>query len=259
MAISAAMGRPIGLYPVFFAAAPGELAGRYGLLSHYRFLDDQARYGVAAWDWASTAKLDESGAVHVLWTQDSEHPFRLEALYRWQDPNVLDLLTTVTAGKPLCRFEVFLASYFQGFDESFVLVESSPELGGKKGFLPARKEDGHWHIFPRDREAVGIIQDGRWDRPPHPVRWEIRPFYAAPWPTGATPDGIVGVLMASPQECFAVATPYSGESHCSIYLSLFGRDLQPGESASARTRLVICPWQGEDEILRLFEGFCSQG
>ena len=40
--------------------------------------------------------------------------------------------------------------------------------------------------------------------------------------------------MAPPEECFAVATPCEGESHYSLYLSRFGRDLKAGETAKSQ-------------------------
>ena len=39
---------------------------------------------------------------------------------------------------------------------------------------------GVWQAFPRDDQAVSIIQDGRWKIPPSPVDWVIRPRLAKP-------------------------------------------------------------------------------
>jgi hypothetical protein len=46
--------------------------------------------------------------------------------------------------------------------------------------------------------------------------------------------------------------PQQAEGHYSLYLSLFGRDLKPGETARAVARLVICE-AAEDELLHACE------
>jgi hypothetical protein len=55
--------------------------------------------------------------------------------------------------------------------------------------------------------------------------------------------------MAPPDDCIAVATPYGEESHRSLYLSLFGSDFQEGQSATARSRLVIGRGIGDRDAL----------
>jgi len=52
-------------------------------------------------------------------------------------------------------------------------------------------------------------------------------------------SGLTAVLMAPAEDCFAVSTPHQREGHYSLYLSLFGRTIQAGETARARARLVI--------------------
>jgi hypothetical protein len=61
--------------------------------------------------------------------------------------------------------------------------------------------------------------------------------------------------MSAPQDCFAVLTPFETESHRSMYLSLFGKDLQAGESARARTRLIIGTKLSGEAIDSLYQDF----
>ena len=70
-----------------------------------------------------------------------------------------------------------------------------------------------------------------------PVNWKIMPEFQLPlaFRRGAG-SGPAVVVMAPRDDCFAVSTPYQGESHYSLYLSLFGRDIKAGESATARKR-----------------------
>lgn len=233
-------GRSLGLAPVFDAASGTKLSGAFGLFSHYRLLDAEARYGPAAWDWASQSRLLPDGSVEAAWSADKEHPFDLKAVYRWAAPNTLDVTTSVMPKKDLSRFESFLASYFEPLPTPLVYVKACPETGGKPGFLEASKPSGDWQMFPRDDEAVKTIQDGRWKRPPNPVDWKIRPPLAAPLAVRRdAKTGLAALVMAPAADCFAISTPFTGEGHRSLYFSLFGRDIKAGETATARSRLVI--------------------
>jgi len=233
-------GRPIGMAPLYYKDFSSDLSQPYGVCSHYRLLDAETRYGVAAWDWSGTAELLSDGSVKALWTRDETHPFDLQAHYRWHAPDVLEVLTTVVAAKPLQKFEVFLASYFNGFADSFVWARSSPAASREATFMKAEQKNGVWQMFPRDELAIKLIQDGRWSRPPHPVNWAIMPFFAAPLAMRRDAEtGLVAVVMSRPEDCFAVATPYSGEGHRSLYFSLLGRDLEPERPVTAEVRLII--------------------
>jgi len=250
-------GRSLGLTPVADKATGKPLGKASGLFSHYRLLSAGSRYGTAAWDWPSTARLLDDGAVEVRWAADAKHPLDMTAVYRWKRPNALDLTTTVTARKPVRGLEVFLASYFQGFPESLVYVRQGRE--GKPAFLAAKRSAGHWQMFPRDEQAVRTVTDGRWKRPPHPVDWKIMPFLAAPLALRRDADsGLTAVVMARCEDCFAVATPYGQEGHRSLYLSLLGRDLKAGESATARSRLVIGRGISDQQAVALYEAYTKE-
>ncbi|MCX6868056.1 MAG: hypothetical protein NTV46_17945 [Verrucomicrobia bacterium] len=227
-----AAGKSWGLTGVIDLASGAKISRVNGLFSHYRLLDAETRHGEAAWDWPSTARLLDNGAVEVRWTADAAHPFDMTAVYRWASPNTLDLTTTVIAHKTLRRFEVFLASYFEGFPAVFGY--------GKTGLVEGTKSMGDWLAFPRDDAATAMIADGRWQRPPHPVTFKPVTQYAGA--LGMRRDaktGLVGLVMAPPADCIGVMMPYGEDGHRSLYLSLFGRDVKDGETATARSRLVI--------------------
>lgn len=252
-------GRSLGLTSVVDSASGTAIARAYGLFSHYRLLDDRTRYGHAAWDWTSEAQVISRGAVEVQWSADDEHPFDMKAVYRWTARNTLDVVTTVVPQADLKRFEVFLASYFQGFAKSLVYVDGCPETDGKPGFLEAKKSYANWQMFPRDDKAVGIIQDGRWRRPPSPVEWKIMPHLAAPLAMRRDAEsGLVGLVMAPAADCFAVATPFGKESHRSLYLSLLGRDLKADEAATARSRLIIGRRISDDDAVALYKSYLEE-
>jgi hypothetical protein len=249
----------MGLASVADAASGTVLSGAYGLFSHYRLLDAETRYGGGAWDWPSAARLLPDGAVEASWTADAGHPFDLRAVYRWTAPGTLDVTTTVVPRKDLSRLEVFLASYFAGFPGSFVYVKGCPETEGKEGFLEAKKSFAAWQMFPRDDEAVKTIRDGRWKRPPSPVDWKIMPALAAPLAMRrSAKTGLTGLVMAPREDCFAISTPHSEEGHGSLYLSLFGRDVKAGESATARSRLVIGRDITDDRAIALCKAYLAE-
>ena len=252
-------GRSLGLTSIVDVASGTSLAGGAGLCSHYRLLDSEARYGSAAWDWASQSRLLPNGGVEVLWSADKDHPFDMKAVYRWKAANVCDVTTRVTAKKDIQRLEVFLASYLAALPDSFVYVQGCPETGGKPGFFAALESRGPWQTFPRDDEAVKIAGDGRWKRPPNPVDWKMMPRLAAPLAMRRDEKtGLTALVMAPAKDCFAVSTPFSGEGHRSIYLSLFGRDLKTGESATARSRLVIGHKISDEQAIALYEAYARE-
>lgn len=162
----------------------------------------------------------------------------------------------MTSARLLRRFEVFLASYFAGFPTSFAYVQACPETGGKPGFLEAKKSSGAWQTFPRDEEAVKTFADGRWKRPPNPVSWRIMPRLAAPLALRRDDKtGLTALLMAPPSDCFAVSMPYGEEGHRSVYLSLFGKDLAPGQTVTSRTRLVIGRGISDEQAINLYRAY----
>ena len=168
-------GKSRGLSSVVHLPTGLTLDSSMGLFGHYRVFSANKRYSTAAWDWPSEAKLRSDGSVEVYWPSAEDRPFELRAVYRWRAPDTLDLETSVQAKSNLSNFESFLASYFaECFTNSSVYVRSN----NQQWLEPADKSFGVWQAFPRDDQAVAIIQDGRWKIPPNPVDWVIRP----PWP-----------------------------------------------------------------------------
>jgi hypothetical protein len=232
-----AEGKSTGLSSVVHVPTGVALDSSMGLFGHYRVFSANNRHGTAAWYWPSDAQLRQDGSVEVRWPADEDRPFELRAVYRWAAPDTLDLETSVQAKTNLAKFESFLASYFaEGFTKACVYVRSN----GQAWLMSAEKSDGIWQAFPRDEQAVSIIQDARWKFPPSPVDWVIRPYLAKPLGVrGSSANHLRALVMSPPEDCFAVLTPYDTEPHRSMYLSLFGKDLKAGETARARARLII--------------------
>jgi hypothetical protein len=249
-------GKSTGLSSVVHLPTGQTMDSSMGLFGHYRVFSANKRYGTAAWDWPSVASLRPDGSVEVRWSSAEDRPFELRAVYRWAAPDILDLETSVRANTNLAKFESFLASYFaEGFTNACVYTLSNSQAAP----MAADKSGGTWQAFPRDDEAVSIIQDGRWKFQPNPVDWIIRPHLAKPLGIRRCPPiGLAAILMSPPQDCFAILTPFEAEPHRSMYLSLFGRDLAAGETARARARLVVGTGLAGETIDRLYSDYLRQ-
>jgi hypothetical protein len=236
-----------------------------GLLSLYRVFSTGTRYGDAARDWPTASKLLADGAVEVSWAPGDEHPLEIVAVYRLASADCIDAELTVKPRRAMPGFEVFLSNYFAAGFRASVYVQPNAFAGGKPELLAADVSplvDGSYLIFPRDRQAVQTIFDGRWERPPHPVQWSVTRWLAAPVAVRRhEPSGVTAVLMAPREDCFAVATPYNKTppdgvaNHLSLYLSLFGRDLAPGQTAKACTRLVVVQKPTDRQVVERYESY----
>ena len=250
-------GKSRGLSSVTHVPSRARLDGGSGIFGHYRVFTTNKRYGPAAWGWPSTSKLTPGGAVEVHWPKANDRPFEMTAVYRWSGPDTLDLTTTVKAAGDLSKFESFIASYFtRSFPESSVYATKT---AGKPSFQTTEKSAGIWQAFPRNKEIVAVIEDGRWKQQPHPVKWTIRENLAAPLGIRRGKGGApTAILMAPAEDCFALSTPYAGEGHRSLYLSLFGRDIKAGETATAHCRLVIAKSPTDQQIVELYKKYMAQ-
>ena len=263
-------GKLTGIGPVVHNATGTQLAGEYGILSAYRMLATNARFGIvaenqftAAWDWAATKTVQSDGAVRVSWLPDKDHPWEMTGVYRWVAANTLDFELTVKPERNLQKFELFVASYFNGFSSVRAYMQqpapgTTATVSGQ--FVEVVKADGVWQMFPRDAASAALIDDGRWTCPPHPVKWVIRPCYAAPIILRRDAStGLTAVLMSRPDDCFAISTPHGEESHRAAYFSLFGRDIEAGKAVTASVRIVIGKDITDQQAIELYRNFCTAG
>lgn len=248
-------GKAQGLASVVHIPSGTRLDAGAGIFSLYRVFTAGKRYGAMAWDWPSTSKRLPDGAVEVIRPAAPDRPFDLIAVYRWTAPTTLDLELTVQAHEDLDDFEIFLASYFdKSLASPYVYSADGPE--GQPGFTLATKSDGDWQLFPRDDQVPAIVHDGRWTKPPYPLDWAIRPPFAAPLAFRRNADRSLAVAIMSPlTDCIAISTPYEGETHYSLYPSLFGHDVRAGHSAQARVRFTVTTEATESNILNLYQNY----
>ena len=247
-------GKSAGLSSVVYLPTGLRLDSSLGLFSHYRVFTTNHRFGTAAWDWPSEASVESDGSLLVLWPSTADRPFELAAKYSWASPGSLDLETSVRALGALDKFEVFLASYFtDSFTNALVCA------GPKHEWIATTVDKGLWQTYLGRDDALPIFRDGRWKLEPYPVDWTCAGKLQAHVAVRRAPAANLTVgLMARPADCFAISLPHQSEAHFSTYLSLFGRDLKAGESASARTRLVVIPTADEGSLLKSYEGFLKE-
>jgi len=250
-------GKALGLTDVVHKPSGRSIAGHYGLMHLYRIFSGSRRFGNAARDWRNTSRLLDDGAVEVRWAAEPERPFNLRVLYRWHNATALDARVRVAAANDLPAFEVFLASYFDaGFADPYVHVEGRADTCRGPAFLLGKRTLGHWLMTPRNDRAVAMIRDGRWRAEPHPVDWVLLPPMESPLAVRRDRhSNLAAVLMAPRADCFAVSMPYAGETHYSLYLSLFGHDIAAGNQAEARARLIVDTGLSDARLVKLHEGY----
>lgn len=249
-------GKSLGFEPLKTTSPELTLSHFPGILNFYRVFKANYRFPHDIREMKSEAKLLNNRSIEVIWESSSNEPFELRSVYKWVDPQTLDLLVSVKALAELPKFEIFLSSYLtENFPEPYVYVKSER---GKYEFVSTPRDIGVWHAFPRDEEAVKIIQDGRWSYPPSPVDWVIREYFAEPIIYRKDKSsGLTILQMASKENCFSIMAPHIGEAHFSMYFSLFGKDLMAGQIVNTRIRMVIGNIS-EEEMLRIYRNFSEE-
>jgi len=209
-----------------------------GLLVPYRFLTPQKRFGFGSWEWPRTGRILASGAAELAWAETSDRPFRFTATYAWTAADTLDFSVVFTPGVDLEKFELFVGSYFKQFTKAVVYVRDAGD--GKPGFVDTPKEKGEAQLFPRGEDVIPMIQDGRWKHPPYPNNWMFRQAFQAPLGIKSEPkSGVTAVIMAPPEDCFAVSMFEQKSGLGCYYLSLFGKDVKKGQTLTGHARMVF--------------------
>jgi hypothetical protein len=249
-------GRAWGLLPLVTEKDNMDLSGSVGLLTYYRVFTTNHRHCESMRALPCETSMEAKNRVRFHWSTGEERPFTLTAIYQWVAPDTIDLETVVEAKATLPDFDVFLSSYMTPEFPVSSVYAKVPDTGN--AFVTAEPEEGVWQVFPRDDAAIKLIQDGRWKIEPSPVDWAIRPYTAAPLIYRRhEQSGLTVATMARPEDCFAVFTPQRGETHYSMYFSLFGRTLKEGETVRARVRMVIGDMD-DAALLKRYDAFVSE-
>lgn len=219
------------------------------LLAIYRLLSRSAWMGEAR-VMSHTVRPTEDG-IELAWMPRLAHQVLLSARFAIHEPDYIDCTIGVVGHAYYPDYEVFVSNYFA---RSF-------RSGGYVG--PARGEEMKASIqvqpqgspifremyitFPRDEQSAHLITDGRWQRGRHFTRFLPARYYGLPLGFYSQTEGPLDVLlMGLPCDTFAVSMAYATDDpsdnvgqHNSFYLSLFGKDLHPGERWQTTVRLVV--------------------
>lgn len=115
---------------------------------------------------------------------------------------------------------------------------------------------GHWQVSARDAAAVALIRDGRWKAKPSPVDWAVLPPLAAPIALRRDRQTDLATGMMAPKaDCFAAFMPFAGETHYSLYLSLFGHDVHAGEQDHASARLLVGAGLSDADVVQHYRHY----
>jgi len=142
------------------------------------------------------------------------------------------------------------------------------DAAGKPIFAPIDRTPGAvggYVMYPRDKEGLAMINDGRWKIPPNaPIDWTIERDLAAPLMLRRDAElGLTAVMMSVPDDCFAMSSPWNpatptGGGYRSLYQSLYGQDLKAGQPARVHMRLVIERNPSDAKALELYNEYLKE-
>jgi hypothetical protein len=261
-------GKYQGISSLIDVATGQELTRSAGIFSYYRVLSTDRRWGDSARDWPMTATLLPDGAVQIDWPAHEEHPFEMTAIYRWTSPTTLDLETIVTPQRSMPRFEVFLSSYFDLNFKAIVYAKPTRPVDGPAEFILADVNplvQGSYLAFPTSSQTAQMFFDRRWAPENGLVPWAVTRVLGAPLAIKRdTESDITFLLMSRADDCFALSMSYNMEppdgiaNHGSVYMSLFGKDIEAGASERAHIRLVVERHLANQRAVELYEQYTQK-
>jgi hypothetical protein len=243
-----------------------------GILSLYRVFSGATRFPDAR-NAPHRATLNAARAeLTIVWDAAPERPYTLTGRFTLADARALDLTLECTAERALPSFEIFVSSYTALPQRHFVFLKGTLHQGGKPDALlyePTATPflEGCYLAFPRDIPATKTIFDGRWQQNPNPVHFAAGRNYAVPlMGSRHAQNGATLLLMARPEECFALETTYvrpegpdSVSGHNSLYLSLGGADLAAGATARFHLRAAVATLARPEDALGFYKGWSESG
>lgn len=247
-------GRGGGLKPITFVEPNVPIDNNHGLLVPYRFLTPQKRYGFGSWEWPRTGKLLEDGGAELRWAATPDRPFNFSSTMRWKAADTVDFTVAFTPDIDQDKFELFVGSYFRMFTIGKAYVKDAGH--GQPGFVDTPKNKGEMQLFPKNQEVMPLIKDGRWKFPPYPNNWSFRPDLAASLGIKQEPkSGVTVLIMAPPEDCFAVSVSQQEAGLGAFYLSLFGKDVKNGQTLTGHARLIFGKNITEEQALQRYQQY----
>lgn len=210
--------------------------------------------------------LNENGAL-LVWNPTVTHQAKVSAIFSTKEPNIIDMDISVEGYAFYPDYELLFSNYVADSLNGGLLVRSN-DLADETECEPIEVThnpafQGMYPFFPRDEHAAHIMTDGRGQK----GRWYWRVAcgrrYA--FPIGfATDKRVDVVVMGRPEDVSSVGITYSADGdnydgvarHHALYLSLFGKDLHPGDGWRTQVRLVVRTHRDHpDGLISTFEQF----
>lgn len=214
-------------------------------LNPYRILERGRLIGYARTTPVNEFVIDAGDAV-VVWESLAGDGPGLTVRTRIVDDATVDTVVEVRPTAPLDDFEVLFSSYFTAWHApEFATNRVWLNPDARPTWLTKTGREFEPTTWTRDARAAQVLLDGRYDEGHPPLWWTIGSRYHAPLMIQRHLRVAHSVVtMSRPDECFAISG--LSEYHNSQYFHLFGRDLAPGEVATATVRMVAL--RGVDDV-----------
>ncbi len=232
-----------------------------GLLALYRSASADFQYYTR--HSPKTARILDNGSLEVKWPSSEKHPVDVSAVFAWTAPDTLDAEFRAIPNKPIADYEIFVASYFTDSFKLWIPLKQGKhvENAGKRFFFHPQLESfcqGHYFAFLKSLADTRFFADGRWG-----IDFIIHPnLDAAIGIQRNESSDVTVVVMARRDQCYAVQSCYEvpgghdGVSkRNSVYFSLFGREIVPGETESVQLRCIVKRGLSNEDAIREYERF----
>ena len=208
--------------------------------------------------------------VTLVWNPTFTHQVKVSAVLAVKEPNIIDLDISVEGYAFYPDYELLFSNYVADSLNGRLFVRRN-DLADEEEYERIEVTDnpvfhGMYPFFPRDEHAAHIMTDGRGQK----GRWYWRVAcgrrYAFPMGI-ATDESVDVILMGRPEDVSSVGVTYSADGdnddgvarHHALYLSLFGKDMHPGDGWRTKIRLVVQTYENEsDGLLSVFEQFMNE-
>lgn len=215
----------------------------------------------------SQATFLENG-VQLTWAPIIQHQVKIVATYLIQEPNIIDIEIALEGYNYYPDYELVFSNYHSPHLKGGTYVKSAPGKSDPIEEIMVKDNDifhGMYPFFPRDLSAARMLNDGRSEK----GRW----YYHAVcgrcygYPMGfATNETADILLMGRPDDVAAVGVTYVAEGekyddvaqHHALYLSLFGKDLHPGDGWKTQIRMIISETKKTHQRIQNYQSFLEE-
>lgn len=205
--------------------------------------------------------------VELVWEPTMRHRVRTTVRICVLEPNIIDADIAIEGLGYYPDYELLFSNYVAAQLRGSAFVKHSV-LGATEEHERIDVIDnpvfhGMYPFFPRDERAANVMTDGRGQRGRH--YWKVACGRPYAYPVGMASDGrTLVMLMGKPEDVSSVGVTYWADgdasddvaAHHALYLSLFARDLHPGDGWRTQVRLLVTDqFVTASEPLRYFRAF----